>query len=240
MLILAHRGASADAPENTLTAFRLAAEQRADGVELDVQVCATGEVVVCHDERLDRLARVNAEVLHTSWRRLRTFDVGSPLGFAPERIPLLEEVLELLPRSMRVNVELKCETLDDHGLTRRAVEVIRACGAEDRVLVSSFNPLCLWRLMELAPELPRGYLIDPDRSFALHGWGIAPLVSGHSVHPFWKQTTKASVARWRSTGLELAVWTVDDPEEARRLRELGVRYLITNRPGFMRAELEKR
>lgn len=239
MLLLAHRGASADAPENTLSAFRLAVEQGADGVELDVQVCASGEVVVCHDERLDRLARVNAEVLHTSWRRLRTFDVGSPLGFAEERIPLLEEVLELLPAGMRVNVELKCETLDDHGLTRRAVQVIRACDAMDRVLISSFNPLCLWRLMALAPGLPRGYLIDPDRSFALHGWGIAPLVSGHSVHPNHRQVTASRTAMWRAAGLELAAWTVDAPDEARRLRELGVRYLITNKPGFIRGELSR-
>ena len=237
MLILAHRGASHDAPENTVPAFREAIAQGADGVELDVQLCATGEVVVCHDETLERLAHVPWQLARTPWRRLRTLDVGSPLGFGTAHIPLLEEVLDLLPPGMRVNVELKCETLDDGGLTRRTVEVIRASRAEGRVLISSFNPLCLWRLMSLAPDWPRGYLLDPDRSFALHGMVVAPLVSGHSVHPWWGQTTKARARAWQAAGKKLAVWTVDDPSEARRLGALGVDYLITNRPAFIREAL---
>ncbi len=238
MLILAHRGASHDAPENTLEAFGEAVTQGADGVELDVQLCASGEVVVCHDETLERLARVPWSLARTPWPRLRTLDVGSPLGFSQARIPLLEEVLALLPPSMRVNVELKCETVDDGGLTRRTVEVIRACRAEGRVLISSFNPLCLWRLMALEPHWPRGYLLDPDRSFALHGVLLAPLVSGHSVHPYWGQTTKARARAWQAAGRKLAVWTVDDPAQARRLRALGVDYLITNRPAFIREALQ--
>ena len=217
MLILAHRGASKDAPENTLTAFREAMAQQADGVELDAQICSTGEVVVCHDERLQRLAGVDLAVRETSLRKLQTLDVGTPLGFAPERIPLLEEVFALLPPTALVNVELKCETLDDHGLTRATVEVIRRAGAQSRVLVSSFNPLCLWRLAELAPELRRGYLIDPDRSFMLHGRVLASLVSTHSVHPYFKDCTPSRVRAWKSKGYALAVWTVDEPEEARRL-----------------------
>jgi glycerophosphoryl diester phosphodiesterase len=237
VLLLAHRGASADAPENTLTAFRQAVAQGADGVELDVQRCASGEVVVCHDERLDRLAGVPLEVARTGYRRLSRLDVGTKLGFAPERIPLLEEVLALLPPTMRVNVELKCEALDDGGLTRRTVEIVRGMGAGDRVLVSSFNPLCLWRLMSLAKELPRGYLVDPDRRFALHGGLLAPLVSSHSVHPYHRQVTAARAAAWKAAGFKLAVWTVDRPDEARRLRALGVDYLITNRPEYLRTEL---
>ncbi|MGA9526255.1 MAG: glycerophosphodiester phosphodiesterase family protein [Myxococcaceae bacterium] len=239
MLLLAHRGASADAPENTLAAFQTAVEQGADGVELDVQICLTGEVVVCHDPRLDRLAGRPTEVLHTSWANLRRLDVGSSLGFRPERIPLLEEVLELLPAHLTVNVELKCDTVDDHGLTRATVEVIRKCRASDRVIVSSFNAFCLWRLMAYAPELHRGYLIDPERSFALHGGVLAPLVSSWSVHPHFHQVTPERLRWWKSAGRHLAVWTVDDPAEARRLRALGVEYCITNQPGVLRRELEE-
>lgn len=236
MQILAHRGASRDAPENTLRAFEEAVLQRADGVELDVQVCSSGEVVVCHDERLDRLAGVPWEVQRTPWWKLRGLDVATRLGFkTSQRIPLLEEVLEVLPPEMLVNVELKCERVDDYGLTARTVEVIRRCAATERVVVSSFNPLCLARLAALAPGLRRGYLIDPDRSFLLHGAILAPLVSRFSVHPYFGACSSARVARWRAAGYSVAVWTVDQPAEATRLRSLGVEYLITNRPGFIRS-----
>lgn len=237
MLILAHRGASQAAPENTLSAFREAVAQQADGVELDVQRCATGEVVVCHDERLDRLAGVDWAIRESSLLKLRRADVGTRLGFGPERIPLLEEVFALLPPHLLVNVELKCESLDDGGLTRATVDLIHRLGLEERVLVSSFNPLCLVRLAELAPKLRRGYLIDPDRSFTLHARVLAPLVSSHSVHPYYRACTPAHVRTWKAGGYALAAWTVDGAEEARRLRELGVDYLITNRPGQLRAAL---
>ncbi|MBX5483397.1 MAG: glycerophosphodiester phosphodiesterase [Myxococcaceae bacterium] len=238
MLILAHRGASRDAPENTLRAFTEAVRQGADGVELDVQVCASGEVVVCHDPSLERLAGVDWEIRGTPWWKLRTLDVGSRLGFGPERIPLFAEVLELLPPAMLINVELKCETVDDHGLTGRALAVIRDLRAEERVLVSSFNPLCLFRLAALAPNVRRGYLLDPARSFALHGRALAPLVASHSIHPHFSQITEARARTWHAGGYRLAVWTVDEPAEARRLRALGVEYLITNRPALMRAALQ--
>lgn len=238
MLLLAHRGASADAPENTLAAFELAVEQGADGVELDVQLCATGEAVVCHDERLDRLAGVPWSVRHTPYVRLRRADVGTPLGFASARIPLLADVFELLPERMLVNVELKCETVDDFGLTRAAVDVIRQMRAAERVVVSSFNPLCLVRLAELAPQLRRGFLIDPDKPFALHGALITPLVSTYSVHPHFSQVTEPRMRRWRECGLKTAVWTVDQEAEAKRLGALGVDYLITNRPAQIRRALD--
>jgi glycerophosphoryl diester phosphodiesterase len=238
VLLLAHRGASADAPENTLEAFQEAMRQGADGVELDVMLCSTGEVVVCHDERLSRLAGVDWEVAKTPWWKLRRVDIGSLGGRAPAYVPLLEHVLAALPLDKLVNVELKCETLDDGGLTARVVDVLdRAAAAEERVVISSFNAACLWRLAELAPHLRRGYLIDPDKAFVFHGDILAPLVSKWSVHPFWRDCTSARAARWREAGLRIAAWTVDDANEARRLRALGVDYVITNRPGALRSEL---
>jgi glycerophosphoryl diester phosphodiesterase len=238
VLLLGHRGASADAPENTLEAFTEAARQRADGVELDAMLCGTGEVVVCHDERLDRLAGLDWEVSRTPWWKLKQADVGSKGGRPVAHIPLLEDVLAALPKQMLVNVELKCETLDDGGLTARTAQVIARAGAAERVLVSSFNAPCLWRLGSIAPALRRGYLIDPDRSFLLHGDLLARLVSTHSVHPSWGDCTEARARRWRRAGFQLAVWTVDEESEARRLQGLGVEYLITNRPGALRKELE--
>ena len=110
MRILGHRGASSDAPENTLAAFLLALQQGADGVELDARLCHSGEVVVFHDERLERLTGGRGRVADTSWDELSQLEVRSgKSGVAPARIPLLLEVLEALPRTAFVNVELKSE-----------------------------------------------------------------------------------------------------------------------------------
>ncbi|NRD57018.1 glycerophosphodiester phosphodiesterase [Corallococcus exiguus] len=237
MLLLAHRGASADAPENTLEAFAEAVSQGADGVELDAMVCGSGEVVVCHDERLDRLAGQPWEVRSTPWWKLSRADVGTPLGFAPARIPLLEEVLDALPEHFLVNIELKCDRFDDGGLAAGVARLLRERDLAGRVVVSSFNPLCLFRLAAVAPTLRRGFLIDPDKPWALQAYALSPLVSSHSVHPFHEACTPERVAAWNDAGLRVAAWTVDDPRRARELRDLGVSYLITNRPGRVREAL---
>lgn len=238
MRILGHRGASADFPENTLKAFRGAVEQRADGVELDVMRCASGELVVCHDEWLDRLAGLRLEVLTTPWHRLQKVDVGSRLGFAPARIPLLHDVFDALPERAFVNVEIKCETLDDHGLSAAVGELLTSRKLNERVFVSSFNPLCLVRLAQSHPRLKRGLLIDPDKAWAPQAWFWLPVTAMTSVHPHYSQVSANRVNRWHAQGWEVAVWTVDDVTEAKRLRAMGVDWVITNRPGELRQKLK--
>jgi glycerophosphoryl diester phosphodiesterase len=237
MRILGHRGASADFPENTVEAFLGAAEQGADGVELDAMVCGSGEVVVCHDERLERLAGLPWDVATTPWRKLQRVDVGSRLGFAPARVPLLADVFEALPERMVVNVELKCDDVDDRGLAVKVGQFLVDAGLEARVFVSSFNPLCLVRLAKAFPSLRRGFLIDPDKAWAPQAWFWAPMTASTSVHPPAEACTSERVNLWHGRGWEVAAWTVDDATEARRLRALGVEWLITNRPGALRAEL---
>ena len=238
MKLLAHRGASRDAPENTLDAFEEALRQGADGLELDVMTCGSGELVVCHDEHLDRLAGLDWEVRWTGWERLRRADVGTRLGFAPARIPLLDEVLEMIPRGeFRLNVELKCERVEDDGLSLKAAERVLAHGLEDQVVFSSFNPLCLLRLAGKWPHLKRGYLVEPERKVALQEKVLAPLCANFAIHPYAATVTREKVAAWHAHGWEVAAWTVDDLAEAGRLREAGVDVLITNRPGKLRGEL---
>ncbi|HEY0880182.1 MAG TPA: glycerophosphodiester phosphodiesterase family protein [Archangium sp.] len=236
--ILGHRGASADRPENTIEAFVEAMAQKADGVELDVMRCATGELVVCHDEWLDRLAGLHWEVLTTPWRKLSRVDVGSRLGFAPARIPLLDDVFDALPSHAVVNVELKCETVDDHGLSVAVGERLTERKLHERVFVSSFNPLCLVRLAQAFPRLKRGFLVDPDKAWLPQAWGWLPVTAKSSVHPHWSQVTSERVNLWHAQGWEVAVWTVDELDEARRLRAMGVDWLITNTPGELRRQLK--
>ncbi|ATB28022.1 glycerophosphodiester phosphodiesterase [Melittangium boletus] len=237
MLLLAHRGASADAPENTLDAFQEAVAQGADGVELDAMVCGSGEVVVCHDDFLDRLAGLPWEVRTTPWWKLQRADVGSRLGFAPARIPLLEDVLDALPAHFLVNIELKCDHFEDGGLAHKVARLVEDRQLADRVVISSFNPLCLFRMAAAAPSLRRGFLIDPDKRWGIQAHAVTPLVSSHSVHPFHEQCTPERVEGWLHRGLRVAVWTVDDAQRARELREMGVSYLITNTPRALREAL---
>lgn len=238
MRILGHRGASHDFPENTLEAFAAAVAQGADGVELDVMRCGTGELVVCHDEWLDRLAGLHLEVASTSYRRLQQVDVGTRLGFAPARIPLLEQVFESLGPQVIINVELKCDDLDDRGLAVEVGKLITERGEGDRVFVSSFNPLCLIRLAKAFPTLKRGFLIDPDKSWLRQAYWWLPVTASSSVHPYFKDCTPERVNAWHQLGWQVAVWTVDDLDEARSLRAMGVDWLITNRPGDLRKRLQ--
>ncbi|MGQ0505375.1 MAG: glycerophosphodiester phosphodiesterase [Myxococcaceae bacterium] len=240
MLILAHRGASADAPENTLAAFEEAVRQGADGVELDAMACGSGEIVVCHDEKLTRLAGREWEVVRTPYWKLKRADIGTHWGgsaYAGAGVPLLEEVIDALPKHFVINIELKNDTVEDFGLCEGAARLVARMNVADRVVFSSFNPLCLWRVAQFAPYVRRGFLIDPDRSFFAQNACVAPLVSTYSVHPCFTQITEERVHGWSARGWNIAAWTVDDPDEARRLRELGVAYCITNKPGLMKRSL---
>ena len=238
--ILGHRGASKDAPENTLAAFRLALEQGADGVELDARLCRSGEVVVFHDERLERLTGATGRVTDTSWADLARLEVrAGPAGTAPGRIPLLSEVLEALPRTALVNVELKSEDWNGTRVADAAGALLEAGGHGAHAVVSSFDPRCLLRLALAHPRLRRGLLLDPDKPQLVQRHLALPLVGRDAVHPEAGHLTEADVRRWHAGGREVAVWTVDDPKVARRLRTWGVDTCITNRPGALRAGLDR-
>lgn len=238
VLIWGHRGASADRAENTLPAFLEAIRQGADGVELDAMVCGSGEVVVCHDEWLDRVAGAHVLVRQAPWAELRAYDVGTRLGFSSARIPLLDEVLDAVPPQATVNVELKCDSPDDGGLALAVAGRLAERRLEERALVSSFNPGLLRAVAGAAPQLRRGLLLDPERPLEPQVAEIDS-TSTWSVHPHWSHCTRERVAEWRGRGLRVVAWTVDRAELAAALEDCGVACCITNRPGALRAGLEE-
>ena len=234
-LLWGHRGAPFDAPENTVASFLLAREQGADGVELDAQRCASGEVVVLHDESLGRTTGFAGLITETPWSLVRTLDAGSRKSprYRGERVPLLAQVLEAFP--LLVNIELKCDRADDRGLTAEVIRIVREARAQERVLLSSFNPLCLLRARLLAPGLPRALLFESEQEWWLRSALTAPALDAGALHPEQVLATPGRIARWRRRGYQLGCWTVDDVEAASRLYDAGVSGIITNHPDRMRA-----
>jgi glycerophosphoryl diester phosphodiesterase len=238
-LVVAHRGASKEAVENTLPAFRLARKQGADGVELDVMRCGSGEVVVFHDDDLARLGGGTARdrVRAIPWSRLERTDLGGGAN-----IPQLTEVFEELGAGMLINVELKSPPswagrLRDDGLAGQVAELIRRHGAEERVLVSSFDPLLLARFRAALPQVATGLLFGADQSRPFsHAWS-SPFLQPTALHPEAVLVDAVTARAWRHRGYLIHVWTVDAPDELRCLAALGVDALITNQPAAARQAL---
>ena len=158
--IFAHRGASGYAPENTLAAFRLAEEQGSDGVELDVQLTKDGEVVVIHDEKIDRTSTGTGFVRDYTLEELKKFSFHNHMeAYEGETIPTLEEVLNLLkPGKMEVNIELKTGIFWYPEIEEKTMEIVKKTGMEDRVIYSSFNHYSIQEVRRLNPEAETAYL----------------------------------------------------------------------------------
>jgi glycerophosphoryl diester phosphodiesterase len=232
-LVIAHRGASADAVENTLAAFRLAREEGADGVELDVMRCATGEVIVFHDDDLERLGKRAGLVRALPLAALREVDLGGG-----ERIPLLDEVLEELG-PLLVNIELKSQSrLADDGLASSVAAIVARHETGARAVVSSFDPWLLARFRRRAPAVATGLLFAHDQSLPLRRAWSAALLRPAALHPEALLIDARAVRAWHARGYAINVWTVDDAAELRLLAALGVDGLITNRPKLARSVLQ--
>lgn len=237
--VLAHRGASQEAPENTLAAFQLAMEAGADGFELDVRRCGTGQVVVHHDATTGRVSGEDLALATSSLSRLRALDLGQGWGgrFRGERIPLLDEVLAGFPGA-KVNVELKSAGLPDVALAREVARLVRARGPE-RCLVSAFDPFSLAAFGFFAPSVRTGLLLADQRWHRARELAGLAVARPEALHPERTLITSARAVRWRGQGLEVNAWTVDEPGEVKRLARFGVSTIITNRPALALAALRE-
>jgi glycerophosphoryl diester phosphodiesterase len=236
-LILAHRGASAERPENTAVAFELALEQGADGVELDVWRCGTGEVVVTHDSNLMRLSGQPVEVRKAPWSVLAALDVGSWFHprYGDARLMLLPEALDCLGPAAVVDVELKGEGWGDPDLPAAVAAILGRQRRPERFLVSSFNPLSLWRFQRLAPGIASGLLFDQGQALPLRRAMAAPLLRPTLVNPAEALCTPDALQTWHRRGYSVLPWTVDDVARATALYRDGAIGVITNRPAALRA-----
>lgn len=231
--VWAHRGASGHAPENTLPAFELALEQGADGFELDVQLTRDDAVVCIHDETLERTTTGRGWVADHSLEQLQALDASMGRdGFAGARIPTLEEVFALVRGTDTVvNVELKNDRMRYKGLEERVLEIVAAHGMADRVVLSSFNHYSLKRLQEMT-DLPLGALYSDS---LYRPWRYVAKLGVQAIHPSYRTVKPKLVARSHAAGLKVNTWTVNEPDDLRRMVALGVDAVITNFPGLARS-----
>jgi glycerophosphoryl diester phosphodiesterase len=227
--VVGHRGGRGAGwpPENTLAAFEKARSQGAHAVELDVRLCRSGEVVVVHDRSLARVTgnRETRDVADLSFRVLASVELGEG-----QTVPRLDDVLAWSKASgCALNVELKHDVPDRVALVRAVARSLRGSG--ERPLVSSFDPLILVLLRAFAPEVPRALLTDPSQHSARALHALARPLFIAALHVERRQASWAGVARWKRRGLTVGVWTVNDPSEARQLRDAGVDLLISDEPG---------
>ncbi len=238
-LNFAHRGASYEAPENTLAAFLLAIELGADGIEFDVQLSKDGEAVVIHDFHLETTTDGQGLVREKTLAELKDLDAGSHFdaAFAGQRIPTLQELIDTVGDRLLLNVELKTDSLQDDGLAAAAVRAIEENHLLDRVVVSSFNPLALRRVRQLNPWIPVGFLYAPDSPLLLRKPWTRRLIRYDALHPHHSEAD-ARYVRWaKERGYRVNVWTADDPGDMWQLMRRGVDAIITNRPDLLRQVL---
>jgi glycerophosphoryl diester phosphodiesterase len=227
-VIVAHRGSSAHAPENTLAAFARALQDGADAVELDAQLTGDGHVVVIHDFTLRRTAGKRARVEDTPLAALRALRTGGR-GALGEKIPLLDEVFDLVGGRIGINVELKVPGRGRRGteLLARVLTTIRSHHAEASTLISSFNHRLIYRLGVEHPTCPRGLLLTPLQLLR------PPRAQGVVVDFFIggkRSLTRGLVERSHARGVRVGAFTVNGVRDAERLAERGVDMLVTDDP----------
>lgn len=256
-LIIAHRGASAVAPENTLAAFERAIRDGAEGIEFDVRLARDGVAVVIHDATLERTGLVPGKVAELSSDELQKTDVGTWFGrqqrnsphrnsphdvssdFSNERIPSLRQVFDLYSNNDGLlYLEMKGETRDGAGLATEVVQTIRDYSLRERVIVECFDLSLIRAVKNIDPAIRTAALFEPklSRPVSFVRRKLAELAKAHGAEEIALHHTLASpraIENAKRLGLGVVVWTVDNPEWLAKARSLGVVALITNNPALM-------
>jgi len=241
-LIIGHRGACAHAPENTLSAFRLALEHGADGIELDAKLSLDKQVMVIHDQTVDRTTNGTGKVRELTLEQLKKLDAGEHFDarFKGEPIPTLEEVFQAVGGKTLINVELTNYASPFDALPDLVAELVNRYKLQERVLFSSFHPFNLIRVHRKLPNTPCAILTEPgQKGQMLRGfWGR--LAAPKLVHPYFSDVTGPYLYDEHRQGRRVNTWTVNDPDEMRRLFNLGIDGIITDDPRLARQVLEEK
>jgi glycerophosphoryl diester phosphodiesterase len=229
MLTIAHRGASAMYPENTLRAFMAAADAGAEMCEFDVRMTRDGEIVVIHDATVNRTTNGRGRVAAMDAEEVRRLDAGIRFGaeFAGERIPTLAEVARALKGRCGMDVELKAS-----GLESRVCDILQQHGAIESSIVSSFDWEQLKMVSTAEPRIRIAPLADKHPAALLEA---ARAMGAFAIAPRFDMVDTAVCQEAHRSGLAVYTWTVDDPPAIRRLAAAGVDGIMTNDPRTLRA-----
>ena len=229
--IQAHRGASAYRPENTIEAFSLAIEQGADGIELDVHLTKDGQIVVAHDERLERVSNGSGLINDYTLEELKSLNFNKPFPKLPAcTLPTLDEVYRLIKDTdATLNIELKTTRLLYPELPEMLIAKEREYSMRERVIYSSFNHYSLAGLKRINPSAKIGLLYEAG---IIDPWMYANYVEAYAIHPHYAviDALPDTVTYCHKNGVAVNVWTVDDPKKMNYLFKCGVDAIITNKP----------
>ncbi|QGQ20460.1 glycerophosphodiester phosphodiesterase [Cellulomonas sp. JZ18] len=230
-LVVAHRGNSSVAPQNTLAAFEAAWRAGAGSIEIDVQRTADGQVVVIHDDTLDATTDGTGAVGATELARVRSLDAGAWFApaYAGQRVPTFAEVVDLLLRRPGIDLLLEVKGAWTVDQVRAVTEPVLAAGLADRVVVQSFWPETVAALRDAAPELRRGLLVFEVRDDLLDLCAELGVMTCNPYGPLLA-ADPGLVDRLHAAGLQVMVWTLDEPEHWAAAVALGVDAIITDRP----------
>lgn len=235
---IAHRGFSTKYPENTMLAFQKALEAGCNGIENDVHLTRDGQLVVIHDEDIARTTNGKGAVKDFTFEEIRKFDASAGFagmyGFNP--IPTLQEYFELVKdRDVFTNLELKNSNYDYPGLEQAVIDLVREYGLEEQVVLSSFNHHSILRCKRIAPEIPCGFLY---MSWMIDGGNYAKMHGVEFLNPKFVGINEVTVEEINRAGVDIIAWTIDDEQEARRMLNLGIKYIISNCPDMIRKAID--
>lgn len=237
-VIYAHRGASGSAPENTMAAFEKAVVIGSHGIECDVQMTKDGKLIICHDELVDRTTNGKGFIKDKNYNEIKTLDAGSWFGkeYIGERIPLLEELLELVKqRRIYLNIELKTGVIQYNGMEDKVVDMVKSYDLLDKTIFSSFNHYSIYEIKEKHPEAFTGALYMEG---LYQPWRYLESIKCNCAHPFYLAAQPMIIKGLLENGYTINTFTVDDPNTAAMLVKSGVEGIITNHPERMIGKLK--
>lgn len=235
-LVIAHRGARREAPENTIPAFERAMEMGADGIECDIMLTADHVPVISHDDRIEKLSTTFRHIHKTPYKSLATIDVGSRFSerFTGTRIPTLSDLLSLFrPTSMLLNLELKMQPQKPNGIEKIVADTVHEFNMDDQVIISSFSPMILWRMKQIAPHLRRALLTEPKAFFFLHMRFFARVLQVWGIHPSLSAIDRKLIEVARKEDWQVMTWTLNSPAAFAQALKLDVDGIITDDPPLL-------
>ena len=222
MLKIGHRGAKGYEPENTFVSFQKALDMQVDGIELDVHLSADGEIIVIHDESIDRTTNGKGFVNALSLRELKAFRINGTY-----EIPTLAAIFDLVNQDCFINIELKSYETTDKVVSLIEKYVTKKGWKYNRFLVSSFDWNALQQVAFLNDKIPIGVLTETDLDLAL---AFAKFIQAKSIHPHFHLLTKENTAQMQEKGLQVFPWTINELEDIQKIKTFNVNGIITDFP----------